>query len=118
MGISLLQQKTGFAMLPGQARESQTDYMTLVDKNGLIQVVPRPTKARTLSLAPFKLIAVFVVLVTVFKAMALLNVGMIGYEEELAVLASGNFAEQASAFVLQIDPVTQAVASNVSALLK
>lgn len=117
MGSSLLQQKPGFAIETSMARRSQANYMTHVDKNGLIQVVKRPTKANRLSLVPVKLVALFAVLVVLFKAIALLNIGMNAYDEELTALASGNVFEQASAFVLQIDPVTHAVARNLSAVL-
>jgi len=42
MGFSHLQQKSGFVLLSEQESRATARYMTLVDKNGIIQVVPRP----------------------------------------------------------------------------
>lgn len=105
MGFPLLQRKSGFIVLPKSGGASGNKYTTLVDKNGLIQVIPRKRKSLW-SLVPFKLIALFAVLLTVFKALALINVGINDYEAELQALAAGNGFEKAGAFVLQIDPVT------------
>lgn len=117
MGYSHLQQKTGFIMLSDGDRRTNQDYVTLVDKNGLIQVLPR-RKSRSRLTAPLKLIALFAVLLTVFKSLALLNVGMIDYEDELAALNNGNAFEQAGAFVLQVDPLTKSLFQHVGPLLK
>lgn len=117
MGFPILQQKSGFVLLPDRDRQKSTGYVTVVDKNGLIQVVAR-RKSSAFSLAPLKLIALFVVLLTVFKALALMNVGMVDYEEELAALQAGNMFEQAGAFALQIDPVTKAIYTQAGPLLK
>ncbi len=116
MGYSQLQQKTGFLLLADDDRRSNQDYVTLVDRNGLIQVMPR-RKSRANLLAPLKLLALFAVLLTVFKALALMNVGLFDYEEELAVLQTGSVFEKAGAFVLQIDPLTMAFYQQVGPLL-
>ena len=118
MGISLLQQKSGSTLASNRSLQTHADYMTLVDKNGLIQVVPRARKSRSLSLAPLKFMLILAVLLTVFKAVALINVGVSNYEDEIALLKSGNVVEQAGAFVLQVDPVTHVIARNASVLLK
>ena len=117
MGYSLLQQKTGFVLLPEREGSRTTDYVALVDRNGLIQVVQRP-KARSHFAAPFKLLLLFAVLLTVFKSLALLNVGVIDYEDELAALQNGNLFEQAGAFVLQIDPLTETLKHQLAPLLR
>ena len=117
MGFPILQQKSGFVLLPGLDRAKSTNYVTLVDKNGLIQVVAQ-RKESSLSLAPFKLLALFVALAMIFKALALINVGVVDYEEQLAVLQGGNVVEQASAFALQIDPITKAIFTHAGPLLK
>ncbi len=41
MGVSLLKKKTGFVLLPDSQRQATSQYSTIVDKNGLIRVVPR-----------------------------------------------------------------------------
>ncbi|MEN8894392.1 hypothetical protein [Planktotalea arctica] len=117
MGYPILQQKTGFMLLPERDRQKGASYVTLVDKNGLIQVVAQ-RKKRKISLVPLKFLALLVVLLTVFKALAVMNVGLVDYEEELALLQSGNIFEQASAFALQIDPVTKAIYSSAGPLLR
>lgn len=117
MGYSHLQKKTGFLLLSESDRRSNQDYITIVDRNGLIQVLPR-RKERTRFWAPFKVLALFAVLLTLFKALALLNVGLFDYEEELAVLQAGNAFEKAGAFVLQADPLTMTIFQQVAPLLK
>ncbi|MGB7316708.1 MAG: hypothetical protein WBC85_01950 [Planktotalea sp.] len=117
MGYSHLQQKSGFVILSERDRRANANYVTIVDKNGLIQVVPR-RKSRSQISAPFKLLALFAVLLIVFKALALVNVGIVDYDAELAVLQAGNMFEKAGAFVLKIDPVTQAIYQQVGPLLK
>ncbi|MDG1077843.1 MAG: hypothetical protein P8P65_14545 [Planktotalea sp.] len=117
MGFSHLQQKTGFVLLSEQESWATARYMTLVDKNGIIQVVPRP-KERKASFLPFKLIAFFVVFIMLLKALALLSVGVNAYEEERLALSEGNVFEQAGAFVLWIDPATEAISSYLRPYLK
>ena len=117
IGFSHLQQKSGFVLLSEQESRAAARYMTLVDKNGIIQVVPRP-KVPNASFLPFKLIAFFVVFITLFKALALLSVGVNAYEEERLALSEGNVFEQAGAFVLWIDPATEAISSYLAPYLK
>jgi hypothetical protein len=117
MGFSHLHQKTGFVLLADQGRQANNNYVTLVDKNGLIQVVARQ-KTRSLSLTPITLLAIFAVLLTVFKALALMNVGLNDYQDEVAALEAGNLFEQAGAFVLQVDPATMAIYSISGSLFQ
>lgn len=117
MGVSQLQKKTGFVLLSDQGQQAGKEYVTLVDKNGLIQVVPRERK-RARSFAPLKLILLFVALMTLFKALAILNLGVTTYEEQLAALASGNAVERSGAVLLSIDPITQAIVQGVQPLIK
>ncbi len=91
--------------------------MALVDKNGIIQVVPRP-KVRRLSFVPFKLIALFVVLVMVSKALALLSIGVIAYGEERVAPSQGNVFEQVGAMALWVDPITDAICSFAAPYLR
>jgi hypothetical protein len=117
MGNSLLHKKTGFVLLPDQKRQASTDYMTIVDKNGLIQVVPRK-KSRLWYTVPLRLIMLFFVLITVFKALAVLNVGPTAYEEQLTALAAGNVVEKIGSFVLVIDPLTNVVIQGIAPLVR
>lgn len=117
MGNSLLQKKSGFVVLSASTDRPRKDYVTLVDQNGLIQVIPR-RRSRRLSLVPLKLLALFVVLLTVFKALALMNVGLNDYQDEIAVLENGTVFEKLGAIALQVDPVTMALYGYGSDLLK
>lgn len=117
MGRTHLHQKNGFVILPDNGRASGKGYATFVDRNGLIQVVPRRQKKLSL-LAPLKLLALFVVLLTVFKALALSNVGVNTYQDQLASLESGTLVEQAGAWVLTVDPATSWLYQNGRGLLK
>lgn len=117
MGFSHLQRKSGFVLLADQDQRAVKKYMTLVDKNGLIQVVPRP-KRRSFSLVPLKLIALLVGLALTFKSLAVLNLGIGAYEDELSVLATGNLFERGAALAMWIDPITQFVVSNTAPFLK
>ena len=117
MGNSLLHKKTGFVLLPDQKRQASTDYMTIVDKNGLIQVVPRK-KSRLWSTVPLRLIMLFFVLITVFKALAVLNVGLTAYEEQLTALAAGNVVEKIGSFVLVIGPLSAPPIQGIPPLLR
>ncbi|WP_293449158.1 hypothetical protein [Planktotalea sp.] len=117
MSNAHLQRKSGFVLLSELDGRGATGYVTLVHKNGLIQVVPRP-KRRSVSTVPLKLVVLFAILITVFKALALLNVGVVDYEADLATLSEGNVFEKAGAFALQIDPVTQVIFETIGPLLK
>ena len=117
MGISHLQQKTGFAIFSANTAANRSEYVTLVDKNGLIQVVPRISPKRGRKHTSLKLVAALAVLVTLFKAAALVNVGYVDYNDELALLANGNVVEKAGAFIFQIDPVTEVISKNLGSFL-
>ena len=117
MSNTQLQRKSGFVMLSELNVQDATGYVTLVDKNGLIQVVPRQ-KRRTLSTVPLKLVVLLAILITVFKALALMNVGLVDCETGLEALSQGSAVEQIGAFVLQIDPVTHAIFEKIGPLLR
>ena len=117
MSNTQLQRKSGFVMLSELNGQDATGYVTLVDKNGLIQVVPRQ-KRRTLSTVPLKLVVLLAILITVFKALALMNVGLVDCETGLEALSQGSAVEQIGAFVLQIDPVTHAIFEKIGPLLR
>jgi len=117
MGFSQLQKKSGFVLLSDKGQQSSNEYVTLVDKNGLIQVVPRKKKS-VLSTAPLRLIVLFFLLITVFKALAVLNVGITTYEEQLTALPGGNVVEQAGAFVLSVDPLTHTIIQGIEPLVR
>ncbi|WP_375265689.1 hypothetical protein [Planktotalea sp.] len=117
MGVSLLKKKTGFVLLPDSQRQATSQYSTTVDKNGLVQVVPRKKSRRSFG-APIRLILLFGVLITIFKALAVLNVGLTAYEEQLTALSSGNIVEQVGSVLLSVDPLTNAVIQGIAPLIR
>jgi len=106
MSFTHLQKKSGFVILSEDGQKIASKYMTRVDKNGLIQVMPRPQKHEPL-IPIFKLLFLFVGLMIAFKALALISVGYAAYEEQRAFLIEGNVFEQIGAVFLDVDPVTQ-----------
>jgi hypothetical protein len=116
MGLSHLRQKPGFVVLPKSAYAKGKAFETRVDRNGIIHVVERRKPA--FNWAPVKLVCLFLLLVTTFKALALFNVGMNDYNDRLALLESGTLYEQAGAVLLRIDPVTESVYTAVRPLLR
>jgi len=64
------------------------------------------------------LIAFFVVFIMLFIALALLSVKVNPYEVECLALSEGNVFEQAGAFVLWINPATEAISSYLTPYLK
>jgi len=89
-------------------------YHTKVTKDGLIVVRPKK-KRRSL---PIKGVFLTVVGFFAFKAFALAAVGPVTYTERLEALQGGTAVEQAGAFVMGIDPVTEAVAGVIGPVLR
>lgn len=82
-----------------------------VSRSGLIVAKPRGFRLRF----PFKGIAVLFLGLVLFKGFLLAYLGPGVYLSRLDILADGTFVEQAGAWALQIEPVTQTVANVFAA---
>ena len=88
-------------------------YDAKVGRDGLIVFRPK-RKRRAL---PVRALLVTIAGFIAFKVLVLMSIGDIAYEERVAALAAGSVAEQAGAFVMQIDPVTQIIAAQLAPLI-
>lgn len=86
----------------------QQKYITKVDRNGAIQVVPfskgKPAKGLTLKKFSF-----FLLFFSVLKVAAVLHMGAEPYDLALTKMADGTLPEKLSAAVLHIDPLTASI---------
>ena len=65
-------------------------------------------------LAPLVLILMSIVLI---KSMIHASIGAAAYEERIAVLQAGDYADRVGAYVLQADPLTISVSDRIRAIL-
>lgn len=102
----------------GRKHEKMTHgYTTRVTRDGLIVVEPK--KARVVRNGSLlKILTIAVVGFIGFKAFALAAVGPQTYEDRLVKLSEGTVLEQAGAFAMGIDPVTELLAEQIGPLLK
>ncbi|MDX5383006.1 MAG: hypothetical protein LPJ92_08270 [Rhodobacterales bacterium] len=84
-------------------------YVSVVGDDGLIVVKPRRKRAR-LPIRSFLFLAIGLV---GFKAMILAGLGQPVYEDRLEKLRAGSTVERAGAWVMQMDPVTSALADAI-----
>lgn len=84
-------------------RRRSSGYRTIVDSNGSIHVVAREVDSFSLPVVPLLVLAV---LLLVFKALAMMNVGLNDYTERLSALENGTLLERGAAFFLHPDPAT------------
>lgn len=94
-------------------RKLARGYKTRVEANGLIRA--RPTRSFHFPLrGALLLVAGFFL----FKAFMLASVGPGAYIDRLALLESGTIVESAGSWVLQIDPLTQYLASQMGPVFR
>lgn len=89
-------------------------YYTTIRNDGL--VVARPRRRDTG--LPVKYILAMVVLFVLLKALMLSANGPGTYQIRLNSLSEGTAVERAGAWVLQVDPVTQALANKIGPVLR
>jgi hypothetical protein len=90
-------------------------YTTKVGRDGLIVVRPK-RRARNASGIKFVLLAL--ALFFALKIVLLVSTGSISYEARLLPLQEGTMFEKAGAFVMGIDPITQAGADFAGPILR
>ncbi|MCI2394344.1 hypothetical protein MN186_07650 [Aliiroseovarius sp. N1F302] len=96
-----------------QHRRFTNGYVELVERDGLL--VPRQRRMRRGF--PIKGLVLTLIGFMVFKGFMLSQVGALNYTDRLDRLAQGTLIEQAGAWVMQADPVTQAIAGQLAGLL-
>lgn len=89
-------------------------YYTTIRADGLVVAHPARRGLRV----PTKLLVGLVVLFVCFKGFVLAAIGPTTYDARLTTLAQGTIVEQAGAWVLQADPVTQALARKLGPVFR
>jgi hypothetical protein len=89
-------------------------YTTRMRPDGLIVVKPRKTKSRV----SFRSVLLFVAAFFLFKGFLFATLGPETYDERVGRLQQGSMIEQAGAFVMQGDPVTNFIASKLGPILR
>ncbi|NOD77129.1 MULTISPECIES: hypothetical protein [unclassified Ruegeria] len=88
-------------------------YRATMRKDGLVVMKPQ----RVSSAVPVRVLLFTLVAFFVFKAFLLSHLGPTGYQYRIDSLSEGTKVEQAGAWVMQIDPVSQALSQQMNKLL-
>lgn len=89
-------------------------YVTRMRPDGLIVVKPRRAQSRISGRSILLFLGAFLV----FKGFLLASLGAETYNDRIARLKDGSFVEKAGGFVMQADPVSQAIAQKLWPLLR
>ncbi|MFT4962554.1 MAG: hypothetical protein ACI92Z_003653 [Paracoccaceae bacterium] len=89
-------------------------YVTRMRSDGLLVARPYRTRPRI----PVKALILFVMAFVVFKGFLIANIGSDAYSERVAKLENGTVVEQAGAWVMQSDPVSDMVAQQIGPILR
>lgn len=114
LGAEKSQFKKRLRALQRKNRAMERGFTTQLRADGLLMVKP---KRRPWAISPrslFFFLAAFVC----FKGFALSQVGQVTYDAQVADLAQGTLVEQAGAFVMQSDPLSEFVASHIRNFIK
>ena len=95
-------------------RNLSRGFVTRIRPDGLMVVQPR----RAAFHIPAKAVILFVLAFLGFKAFLLASIGPGAYLDRVARLESGTIVEQAGAWVMQIDPASQVIASKIGPILR
>ena len=89
-------------------------YSASLRNDGLIVVQPKRMQFKL----PVRGFVLLMIVFMCFKGFVLAALGGAGYHARLDVLRSGTAFEQAGAFVMGVDPVSQALANLLAPILK
>lgn len=89
-------------------------YVARMRPDGLI--VARPYRKQ--SRFPFKMVFVFLLAIIAFKGFLIASLGPDAYSERVGKLENGTMVEQAGAWVMQIDPVSDLIAQQIGPILR
>ncbi len=82
--------------------------------DGLIVIKPK----RSAPAVSGRAVIIFLLAFFVFKGFMLANIGIAGYDERVERLQQGTIVEQAGAWVMQREPLTQFVADKMGPILR
>lgn len=99
-------------------RQMERGYRPEMDDTGLIQMRPNSSVRRAFVKPPFRAIGLFIIGLTLFKAVLLVDLGPSNYASRIDMLREGAIWEKAGAWAMQADPVTKAIADQVSPYLR
>lgn len=95
-------------------RDLSHGYVTRIRPDGLIVIQPRRASFHF----PIKAMVIFVLAFVAFKGFLLASIGPDAYHDRIALLESGTIVEQGGAWVMQIDPVSEAIANKFGPILR
>ena len=114
MGENQIHFEERLRLLSRKHRAMSHGYITRMQPDGLIVAQPRRRPIRI----PARAIFMFVLAFIGFKAFLVANLGPLTYDERLSRLNEGTVVEQAGAFVMQADPLTNYVAQQIGPILR
>ncbi|VAV88564.1 hypothetical protein MNBD_ALPHA07-414 [hydrothermal vent metagenome] len=91
-------------------------YVVNIRKDGLI--VFKPKNRYYSSSLPLRGLIFLIIGFFLFKGLILAHAGASVYEERLTRLKEGSIVEQAGAYVMQVEPVSQIIATQMRRFLK
>jgi len=89
-------------------------YTTRMRSDGLIIAVPQRQRSRI----PPQAIFLFFAAIIGFKAFLIASLGPVTYSDRVLRLQDGTWVEKAGAFVMQIDPASEWVATKIGPIFR
>ena len=94
-------------------RQMARGYVTKLGRNGVIQHQPR----RQLPGLSLNAILMLIAGLLAFKSFLFVSLGEADYQSRIDALAQGTVIERTGAFIMQIDPATVWISTNIAPLL-
>ncbi|MGD9294942.1 MAG: hypothetical protein PVI41_08685 [Roseobacter sp.] len=112
MSDAMAQFEKRLESLERKHKELAAGYVARINPDGLITVEPRSRRTGLTA----RLLAMLVIGVVSFKVITLTLVGPVVYQSRVDALAVGTKFEQAAAWIMQADPLSQRVAQMLNSL--
>lgn len=114
MGEHIGEFRSRLSRLERKYKGMSAGYDAKLRSDGLIVITPRRAKRRQF-LMP---VLIFVLGFMLFKGFLLMSLGPDSYDERVARLQEGTSVEQVGAFVMQADPVSEVIATQMGSVLR
>ncbi len=101
------------ASLERKHRELAEGYVAQINPNGLITIEPKAQRSSIL----LRLLVTIVIGLMAFKVITLSIVGQVVYQGRIDALANGTAIEQAVAWIMQADPLSERLVMLLSGIL-